>query len=160
MAEQGRLALVKVGIPTEEKRGRKTPRTFRTEQHARDEFLDALRSGLSVTAASFKANLARRTAYDWRAANPEFAAAWDDAIESGTDSLEDEALRRARDGFDKPVYQAGQLVGTVREYSDALMTLLLKGRRPDKFRERLSQDHSVGELTFRVVGGLPKPDDK
>jgi len=45
------------------------------------------------------------------------------ALDIGADSLEDEAVRRARDGYDKPVYQQGQCVGHVREYSDTLMVV-------------------------------------
>lgn len=59
------------------------------------------------------------------------------ALDIGADSLEDEAVRRARDGYDKPVYQQGQCVGQVRKYSDTLMVFLLKGARPKKYRDNV-----------------------
>ncbi|MBX6773030.1 MAG: hypothetical protein IRY83_14975 [Chloroflexi bacterium] len=52
------------------------------------------------------------------------------------DALEAEAWRRAVDGVERPVYQNGQRVGAVREYSDTLLIFLLKGGRPQKYRER------------------------
>ena len=87
-------------------------------------FLGALTEGASVTAACDRAVITRRTVYVWRAADPEFAAAWDDAIEAGTDALEDEALRRAKDK------------------SDTLLIFLLKARRPEKYKDRVSTEHS------------------
>ena len=87
-------------------------------------FLGALTEGASVTAACGRAVITRRTVYVWREADPEFAAAWDDAIEAGTDALEDEALRRAKDK------------------SDTLLIFLLKARRPEKYKDRVSTEHS------------------
>ena len=88
-----------------------------TSPRARKRFLDALATGLSVSAAASAAGIGRQTAYDLRNRDPDFAAAWDDALEAGTDVLEDEARRRALNG------------------SDLLTIFLLKGRRPWKFRD-------------------------
>jgi hypothetical protein len=41
-----------------------------------------------------------------------------------------EAWRRAVKGCRKPVYQGGQLVGYVREFSDLLLIFLIKAARP------------------------------
>jgi hypothetical protein len=65
-----------------------------------------------------------------------FKALFDEAHEDALDALEEEARRRAVDGVLEPVYQGGEKVGTIRKYSDALLMLLLKGKRPDTFRER------------------------
>jgi hypothetical protein len=129
-------------------------RTSRTVKK-RDEFIAALSVGKSVTSACIEAHLPRRTAYEWRDDDEDFRAAWDAAIDAGTDLLEDEAHRRAFNGTDKPVYQGGQMVGTIREYSDTLTIFLLKGRRPEKHRERASFDHNVkGTLSLLdVLGG-------
>lgn len=61
----------------------------------------------------------------WRNKYPEFADAADDAIEAGTDLLEDVAKLRA----------------TAVDGSDTLLMFLLKSRRPDKYRERQSIEH-------------------
>jgi len=90
--------------------------------------------------------LSRSRAYELRDEDPEFAAAWDAAVDEAADRLEQEAWRRAVDGWEEPVF--GSLgggvgsgeVGRVRKFSNALLIFLLKGNRPDKFAER----HQVG----------------
>jgi hypothetical protein len=79
--------------------------------------------------------VARNTVYERRDADPEFAKAMADAIESGVDDLELEARRRAKDGSLKPVFQGGEHVGDIREYSDTLTIFLLKAHRPEKYRD-------------------------
>lgn len=111
-------------------------RTIRTP-HAREQFLAALSDGASVTKACEAAKIGRRSSYDWRKADTEFAAEWDSAVERGTDRIEDEALRRAVDGVEKPVgWHQGKAGGTVTEYSDRMLEMLLKARRPQKYAER------------------------
>lgn len=89
----------------------------------------------NVSASAAKAKVGRRTAYDARAADIGFAQAWDEAIEISVELLEAEARRRAHDGTLRPVFQQGELVGKVREYSDTLMIFLLKAHKPNKYRD-------------------------
>ncbi len=105
-------------------------------------FLQSIRLKANVTLACQEVKIARQTAYERRVNNPEFAAAWDDAMEEGADRLEAEAWRRAVEGSERPVFQCGKKVGSIREYSDTLMCLLLKGHKPAKFRERVSNEIS------------------
>ncbi len=51
--------------------------------------------------------------------------------------LEAEARRRAVEGVRKPVYCRGEIVGTVKEYSDTLLIFLMKGARPEKYRDNV-----------------------
>lgn len=113
------------------------------EKDQRTAFLDGLASGLSVTGAAAACGLHRSLPYRWRDADPEFRAAWALAEKAGTDLLEDEAWRRAFRGTEKPVYQGGVMVGTITEYSDTLTIFLLKGRRPEKYRENIKADVTV-----------------
>lgn len=129
-------------------------RTVGTDQRARESFLAGLADGLSVTGAAERAGVNRQSMYRERAGDPEFAVLWDDAVEAGTDKLEDEAWRRAYSGYDKPLVSQGKVVGTYIEYSDTLMVKLLQGRRPQKFKERVQNEHSGADgepLTIRVV---------
>lgn len=105
-----------------------------------DAFLKALASGLSVTGAAAASRVDIRTLYRDREGDAALKASWDAAVEQGTDALEDEALRRASQGVDKPIFYKGELVTTVREYSDTLAIFLLKGRRPEKFKDRAQVD--------------------
>ena len=109
---------------------------------ADERFFTALRSGASVSIAAGAAGYCRRSCYRWRDADKEFAAAWDDAEADGTDRLEDEAFRRAHDVIEKPVFYRGAACGNVQEYSDALLMFLLRSRRPAKYKDRTTHEHT------------------
>lgn len=81
-------------------------------------FLDWLEKGYSPSKAAKKAGEHLRFFRKWKEDDPNFAEDWEDAIETGSDALEDVATLRAKRG------------------SDGLLTTLLKARRPDKFREK------------------------
>lgn len=111
-------------------------RTIRTPKR-RKALISILReTGGNVTKACEIAGIGRSAAYEWREADPEFALEWESAIEAGTDELEEEARRRAFQGVNKPVFYKGEKCGFVKEYSDTLLIFLLKGRRPERYRER------------------------
>lgn len=120
-------------------------RTIRTPKKEAA-FLEALTKGLSITAAAKDADIGRRTAYEWRDDDDLFRQAWDDAVEAGTDLLEDEAKRRAANGIDEPVFYKGDVCGHVRKYSDTLMIFMLKARRPLKYRENLNVSGDEGQM--------------
>jgi hypothetical protein len=98
-----------------------------------ERFLTALASLGNVSRACKTAKVGRQTAYDKKAADPEFSARWDEAQVIADELMEGEARRRAVEGVLKPVYQSGKLVGKVREYSDSLLQFLLRGHNPAKF---------------------------
>lgn len=78
-------------------------------------FLDQLEVGSSVSFAAAAADGAVRNFKNWRRDDPDFAADWDEAIETGTDFIEDAATDRAL------------------KKSDPLMIVMLKARRPEKY---------------------------
>lgn len=125
----------------------------------REAFLKCLAEGYSVSKAAAAAGVTRRTVYNWREADEDFARDWDAAIEAGTDLLEDEAKRRAYEGTEKPVFYQGVQCGEVQEYSDTLMIVLLKARRPDKYRELKDIKHSGLIQTQALPPDLSKLDD-
>lgn len=104
--------------------------------------LDKLSKGFSVTAACKAEGVGRMTYYDWRKADLAFAAAADDAIESGTDLLEDEAKRRATG-----------LMG-----SDTLLIFLLKARRPAMYRDKIAHEVSGPDGAPLTVTLIERPD--
>ena len=105
-------------------------------------FLVELNAGETVRDAARTACVGRATIYRWRDDDEEFAEAWDDAIDAGTELLELEAIRRGRDGVRKPVFHQGQICGHVQEYSDTLLIFMLKARRPQVYRDRASLEHT------------------
>lgn len=94
----------------------------------------------TVSEAARAAGIGRRTAYDRRARDEEFARAWDDTLESAIEQLEQEAVRRAKDG------------------SDQLLMFLLRARRPAVYSERyrITHAHRIEERPEIVDVGDPE----
>lgn len=122
--------------------------------------LTALALTGNVTAAAKKAKVGRRTHYEWVEQDPEYKAAVADAMEEAADLMEEEARRRGADGVLEPVFHQGKRCGTIRKYSDTLLIFLLKGARPEKYRERSTVDmnhqgtihHTLSEQADRIYG--------
>lgn len=116
-------------------------RTIRTPEK-KAAFLSALADCGNVADAARQAGIARNALYLWKRDDSEFAAEWEAALIAGGETLEEEAVRRARDGWDEPVWYKGEQVGTVRRYSDTLLIFLLKGLMPEKYGERQKIEYS------------------
>jgi hypothetical protein len=154
----------------------------------REPFLEALRALPVVQAACDAVGIQRSTAYRARLADPDLAEAWDDAMEAGIDRAEQEAFRRGMLGFEEPVIDRGRLVYrytrrvdaegkehydpvldangqpvplTVRKHSDAMLALILKGRRKQTYAERRELTGKDGEAlpAAQVVIATGVPDD-
>jgi hypothetical protein len=86
-------------------------------------FLQVLARGSTIESAAQAAGIHRATAFRHRKTDKQFAEMWDHAVESGTDVLEEIALKRAA------------------EHSDMLLLALLKARRPERFVDRQRLEH-------------------
>ena len=64
-------------------------------------------------------------------------------VEQGLDEVEASAFKSAVYGDERPIFHQGVCVGTVVEYSDAMRTLLLKGRRRSVFGDKVDVDHGA-----------------
>jgi hypothetical protein len=117
---------------------------------AREQFLAVVAKTANVSEACRRINMSRTGVHNARNAHPEFAAAWDEALEVATDALAREARRRAIEGWNEPVFHQGRKCGVIRRYSDRMLELLLKAHRPEKFRERLDMNHS-GRVTLEQL---------
>ncbi|GAB6966359.1 hypothetical protein JCM25156A_03960 [Komagataeibacter kakiaceti JCM 25156] len=113
-------------------------------------FIEALRNAGNVSEACRLSGIGRVTAYRLRETDQSFAAEWDEALQIAMDSLELEAWRRGRDGYDEYVTCKDGLVYDQegnpvlqRRYSDGLLTTLLKAHRPEKYRDRSTVDMNV-----------------
>ena len=146
-------------------------------------FLDALEKGWTVTKACRVSSLSPHVVYQWRLNDPEFAKQWDDALEAGTDVLEDALMERAAKGVTRYRFHQGRVImvpckrndeGAVKvgkddngkpvymrpyteqEYSDTLGIFLLKGRRPkyrDSFKAEISGPDG-GPLVLQAIAEL------
>jgi hypothetical protein len=117
-------------------------------------YLRAIEQVGALTAGCKAARVSHNTVYLWRELDEAFAMAENQARSTFADGLEEEAVRRARDGYDRPVYQGGELVGYERVYSDNLLWKLLQAVRPEKYRDKL--DLNVASIVKEVVGFDPK----
>jgi len=101
----------------------------------RARFLEVLANEAAgnVTLAAQGAGISRNQAYDWRHKDPDFAAAWEDALTLGLYRLEDRAIEMAMDG------------------NDRLIMYLLSARLPDRYQPRTSI-----ELNGRVSIGIDR----
>jgi len=98
-------------------------------------FLVAYGETGNITEACKIAGISNGATHLWRKFDATFIAAFAIAKEAAADRLEQEAWRRAVNGTDKPVFYKGTKCGNIRDYSDTLLIFLLKGIRPDKYRE-------------------------
>lgn len=174
------------------------PKTKKTPKKGwREIVIEAMATGATVTEAAKSAGVVRQTIYAHLQKEPEFQAAYDDAVEQGTDVLEAEATRRAVHGVEEPVIYQGQptylyernadgtiktrtvnytdehnnttqktepimlldeqgnpRVLTVRKPSDTLAIFLLKGRRPQKFRDNVDITSGGKAAPVVVIRGV------
>jgi hypothetical protein len=90
-------------------------------RHWENAFFAALEESGSVTESCVAANISRVTVYAHKRDDPAFAERWEQALDAGADALEDVARKRAIEGLSKG--------------SDTLLMFLLKGLRPQRWRE-------------------------
>lgn len=98
----------------------------------------------NIAAACRLSGIGRRTVYHWIEEDETFKPLFEESKLDASDSLEHEARRRALVGVERPVYQGGKQVGKIREFSDTLLIFLLKGAKPDKYRERFEHTGKDG----------------
>jgi|SRR5579864_26340 len=95
--------------------------------------------------AAAAAGVTLRTGWNWRHEGDElFNKAVAMAQGLAADRLEAEIYRRGVEGFERPVYQQGRMVGTERVFSDVLLIFAAKGARPEKYRERYEHTGADG----------------
>lgn len=106
------------------------------QQAKKGAFLASYAETATVLHAARAAGIDRVTHYRWLASDPDYAQAFAQASEDAVERMEREAVRRAVEGVEEPVYQGGKLVGHINRYSDTLLIFLLKAARPDRYREK------------------------
>lgn len=107
-----------------------------TRDRQYDIFFEKLSQHGRITQAAREAGLQRESLYDKRERDPEFATRWANALETYADVVEAEVHRRAIEGTDKGIWHQGQLVGTERQFSDALLLALVKAKRAREFGDK------------------------
>lgn len=125
-------------------------------------FLEVLAACGSVTMACQAIGCTRATSYNHRAADEHFAGRWAEAEAVAADRLEEEARRRAIEGTLRPAVSGGKVVVDaegkpvmLREYSDRLLELLLRARKPAAFGSKVTV---AGDAENPLVIRLSKTD--
>ena len=123
-------------------------------------FLRFLSLSGSVTYASARAGIERRTLYRRKAADEAFAAQWDEALQLGIDRLQDNAMQRALHGTERTVWRNGKQVGSTQQYDNRLLQFLLRAHRPEVYGAK--QQSAVPPLPFdlaqRLAASAPRLD--
>lgn len=114
--------------------------------------LAVIRAGYSMAKAATAIGVSRETLQNWRDDDKsDFARRFKDAQQHGADIIEDEAVRRAVEGVDKAVFHQGEVVGHHKEFSDGLMTLMLRGLRPERYNTERHEHAGPGQQPIQHV---------
>lgn len=115
-----------------------------------EKYLTTLRrSGNKTRAAASVGGTLSMVKY-WRTAYPQFRAVEQVVLDMLVDDLEEECRRRAFRGILKPVgWYKGEAGAMIREYSDLLLIFLLKGLKPETYRDAGVQ--GSGPIGVQVV---------
>lgn len=108
--------------------------------------------------AARAADVSPETIRKYRRDIPEFAEMFDQALADFRESLEKEVHRRAVEGWDEPVYQKGELCGTIRRHSDRMLELLAK-RHIAEYRDKVTVDANVKGGVMVVPSSATDMDD-
>jgi len=94
-------------------------------------FLEAFSEHANVLVSARAAGISRQIVYEWLEHDQDFSFAYNQAKEDAKDVLRAEIFRRAKEGWEEPVFQLGYLAGTVRKYSDTLLIFHTKALMPE-----------------------------
>ncbi|MFO1209594.1 MAG: hypothetical protein U1E40_10280 [Amaricoccus sp.] len=77
-----------------------------------------------------------RSFTDLRDRDPEFAAAWEDAMAAALGRVENEVMRRAMEPTYRPIFSKGELVGQEPVYDNKLLLAVARKLNPDEWSEK------------------------
>jgi hypothetical protein len=122
--------------------------TERQVRQLKAAFLEAFAQLGNVSAAAREAGCGRATVYGWQEHDPDFVLGFRQAEIASIDALETEARRRAL-GYEATALAKDGTPYTVTRYSDVLLIFLLKGARPEKYRDQVDVNVSQVVRAYR-----------
>jgi hypothetical protein len=111
------------------------PHLERLPKRRRD-FLKAYAETLNITEAARRVDRDPDTHDYWLQTDPDYVECFEAVKVIAVQSLEDEAVRRAKEGYVVPVVSGGKIVTYARKYSDALLIKLLQRFNPKAHKDR------------------------
>lgn len=119
-----------------------------------DCFLRAFARTGSVSQACRVSGVPRRTVYNWRDADADFRRRWGEARGRGVQFLHDEAVRRAFEGDEQPVWRDGHVVGRVGTPDNRVLWRLLQSLHAENYgpdaAARRAERGRAAEMTRRL----------
>lgn len=136
----------------------KTPKCI-AQQNA---FLEYYAKCGNIKMTSRRLKLDKKYHYYWLRNDPEYYEKFQQVRQIAIGDMEDEAHRRAMEGFTIPIYQKGMKVGEMTQFSDNLLMFLLKGAAPERFRDNwkgqekaeVRSDPDLSKLTTEEIETL------
>ena len=104
---------------------------------AKQAFLDAIQQHGHIVAACESAGVSRHAAWLWRK-DPEFKAEFEVAMSIAVENIESSVFQRAME-------------------SDTLAMFVLRGRKPEVYRDKLAVDQSLTLANNGVIDARPDP---
>jgi hypothetical protein len=147
-----------------EKSGQKWTPKKRKKPRWENAFLAALRETGTTRRAADAAQVNRSAVYRHRETCDEFADEWDLALAEAASMLEDEAIRRARDGLVRYKFKRNgePLLHPITgepyyelEYSDVLLIFLLKGLLPGRYHVNAKEIKDLAERIKALESDFP-----
>ncbi|GAC1668390.1 MAG: hypothetical protein PVS3B3_38870 [Ktedonobacteraceae bacterium] len=86
------------------------PMSATQRKEAKSLFIEALKQVHCVTMACEHAEISRKTAYEWREKDADFADLWENAVERSRDIARASIYQRGILGWDEPIISMGQVV--------------------------------------------------
>jgi hypothetical protein len=100
----------------------------------RRDFLRAFAETMSIAESARRVDRDPDTHYYWLQTDPLYAECFEHVRTMAIQGLEDEGIRRAKEGVLVPVVSAGKVVTYARKYSDSLMIKLLQRFNPEAYK--------------------------
>jgi hypothetical protein len=133
---------------------------------SQESFLAAFEASGCVRLAARAAGITRKTHYHWLQHNPAYAVRFQKSQMIAADLLQDEAVRRAVEGWTEPIFYKGEQCGAVWRYDGALLQFLLRGLLPEKYGRKPLEagktDAAPGQAEIKVKfvrpGDVVKPE--
>jgi hypothetical protein len=130
-------------------------------------FLAAYAEVGNITHAAEIAGLNRETHHKWMKVDPTYPERFKTADEQAVEKLEQEARRRAVTGVRRKKFtgKGEPVIDPVtgeqyieEEYSDTLLIFLMKGARPEKYKDRVYNEHTGADGgPIQIVSSIPRP---
>lgn len=119
-------------------------------------FLDALSVIGTVTGAAKAAGVDQSLPYKWRKQDAAFREAWDSLADQVGTVIESALVERVVNGVEEPLTYQGQIFGYVKRFDNSTGVALLRGMKPEKYRESGGGAINVNVRTDVGVAVLPQ----